>query len=147
MAVDRAALVLAGRQIGIRMEQLADRMLEPTGLSAVQAHLLLYVLRHDGQEAALTALHRQHGSSMAALSSGFKRLRAGGYIEAETCPLDNRRKRLRATPRARQLGAQLEQALNRGCETAYRGFTEEELKQLEQLQQRVLQNLAQPGNV
>lgn len=44
MEVDRRSLALQNRQISIRMEQLTDRMVERTGLSTAQAHLLMRIL-------------------------------------------------------------------------------------------------------
>ena len=79
MEVDRRSLALQNRQISIRMEQLTDRMVERTGLSTAQAHLLMRILRYGPEGTTLTELHRQCGYSMAALSNILKRLRKGGY--------------------------------------------------------------------
>lgn len=147
MEVDRRALALQNRQISIRMEQLTDRMVERTGLSTAQAHLLMRVLRYGQDGTTLTQLHRQCGYSMAALSNILKRLRKGGYVRAETTEADNRCKRLYATEQAEQVRAALDWALQSSCEAAFRGFTEGELCQLEAMQTRLLQNLADPGNV
>ena len=133
MEVDRRSLALQNRQISIRMEQLTDRMVERTGLSTAQAHLLMRILRYGPEGTTLTELHRQCGYSMAALSNILKRLRMGGYVRAETTEADNRCKRLLA--------------LQSSCEAAFEGFTEGELCQLEAMQKRLLQNLASPGNV
>ena len=142
MKVDRRALALKNRQVSIRMEQFTDRMVEKTGLSTAQAHLLMRILRYGTQGTTLTELHRQCGYSMASLSNILKRLRQGGYVRAETAEADNRCKRLYATDKAEQAGAALDRALQTSCEQAYRGFSEEELYQLETMQKRLLQNLA-----
>ena len=147
MKVDRRALALQNRQISIRMEQLTDHMVERTGLSTAQAHLLMRVLCHGPQGTTLTELHHQCGYSMAALSNILKRLRQGGYVAAQTTEADNRCKRLFATEQAKQAQAALDRALEKSCEAAFRGFSEEELRQLEALQKRLLQNLANPDNV
>ena len=68
-------------------------------------------------------------------------------MRAETTEVDNRCKRLYATEQAEQARAALDRALQSSCEAAFRGFTEEELCQLEAMQTRLLQNLADPGNV
>ena len=147
MEVDRRALALQNRQISIRMEQLTDRMVERTGLSTAQAHLLMRILRYGPEGTTLTELHRQCGYSMAALSNILKRLRKGGYVRAETTETDNRCKRLYATEQALQARNALDRALQGSCEAAFEGFSEEELCQLEAMQKRLLQNLASPGNV
>ena len=105
MEVDRRSLALQNRQISIRMEQLTDRMVERTGLSTAQAHLLMRILRYGPEGTTLTELHRQCGYSMAALSNILKRLRMGGYVRAETTEADNRCKRLFATEKAEQVRA------------------------------------------
>lgn len=145
MRPDHRTLVLENRQISIRMEQMTDQMVGRTGLSAAQAHLLLYILRHDDEGISLTDIHREFGYSMAALSNILKRLRAGGYVRAETSQRDNRRKRLYGTEKALSAQAALVQVLKESCETAYRGFSEEELCQLDALQKRMLENLAAPA--
>lgn len=147
MKVDRRTLALQNRQISIRMEQLTDRMVERTGLSTAQAHLLMRILRYGPEGTTLTELHRQCGYSMAALSNILKRLRKGGYVRAETTETDNRCKRLYATEQALQARNALDRALQGSCEAAFEGFSEEELCQLEAMQKRLLQNLASPGNV
>ena len=147
MKVDRRTLALQNRQISIRMEQLTDRMVERTGLSTAQAHLLMRILRYGPEGTTLTELHRQCGYSMAALSNILKRLRKGGYVRAETTEADNRCKRLYATEQALQARNALDRALQDSCEAAFEGFSEEELCQLEAMQKRLLQNLASPGNV
>lgn len=147
MKVDRRTLALQNRQISIRMEQLTDRMVERTGLSTAQAHLLMRILRYGPEGTTLTELHRQCGYSMAALSNILKRLRKGGYVRAETTETDNRCKRLYATEQALQTRNALDRALQGSCEAAFEGFSEEELCQLEAMQKRLLQNLASPGNV
>ena len=147
MKVDRRTLALQNRQISIRMEQLTDRMVERAGLSTAQAHLLMRILRYGPEGTTLTELHRQCGYSMAALSNILKRLRKGGYVRAETTEADNRCKRLYATEQALQARNALDRALQGSCETAFEGFSEEELCQLEAMQKRLLQNLASPGNV
>ena len=147
MKVDRRTLALQNRQISIRMEQLTDRMVERTGLSTAQAHLLMRILRYGPEGTTLTELHRQCGYSMAALSNILKRLRKGGYVRAEPTEADNRCKRLYATEQALQARNALDRALQGSCEAAFEGFSEEELCQLEAMQKRLLQNLASPGNV
>ena len=147
MKVDRRTLALQNRQISIRMEQLTDRMVERTGLSTAQAHLLMRILRYGPEGTTLTELHRQCGYSMAALSNILKRLRKGGYVRAETTEADNRCKRLFATEQAEQVRAALDRALKSSCDAALAGFTQGELCQLEAMQKRLLQNLANTDNV
>ena len=138
-------LVLENRQISIRMEQMTDQMVGRTGLSAAQAHLLLYILCHADEGISLTDIHREFGYSMGALSNILKRLRGGGDVRAEVSQRDYPRKRLYGTEKALAARSELEQALRESCEAVYRGFSEEELCQLEALQKRMLENLVAPA--
>lgn len=78
MKLDRDAMVRDNRQISIRMEIWANRAVAQQGLTAVQANMLLYILRHSDQGTSLTAIHQEFGYSMAALSGLLKRLREKG---------------------------------------------------------------------
>ena len=78
------------RWICIQVEQQLNRCLAPKGITAVQANILLYILRQSGRGVSLTDIHRTFGYSMATLSSMAKRLREKGYIRAERCRGDER---------------------------------------------------------
>lgn len=68
------------RWICIQVEQQLNRCLAPKGITAVQANILLYILRQSGRGVSLTDIHRTFGYSMATLSSMAKRLREKEYI-------------------------------------------------------------------
>ncbi len=62
------------RWICIQVEQQLNRCLAPKGITAVQANILLYILRQGGQGVSLTDIHRtwvlhghpfQHGQAAA----------------------------------------------------------------------------------
>ena len=143
MEVDRRSLATQNRQISIRMEQFTDRMVERTGLSTAQAHLLMRILSFGPEGTTLTELHRQCGYSMAALSNILKRLRKGGYVRAETTEADNHCKRLFATEKGEQVREFLDCAICTAQEQLCCGFSPEELNVLEQMQQKMLGNLSQ----
>lgn len=144
MALDRRRLALEGRQISIQLDLAATRSLAGTGITSVQAQALLYILQRGGTgaEASVTELHQVTGHAKATVSHLIKRLRQEGYVEAETCPQDNRRKRLVGTEKGKALQPLLEDTL-RGAEDAlYRGFSPGELDDLNHLQQKMLRNLS-----
>ena len=62
------------RQISVQTERLVNRILEQEGLTAMQASVLQYILRHAQYGTSLTEIHRSFGCSMATLSCIVKRL-------------------------------------------------------------------------
>lgn len=143
-SIDCAALMRDIRQIGIRLGLDWGRALAREGITGAQAQMLLHLL-HRGDGISLTALHRDTGFSMAALSGQLKSLREQGYIRAEPCPEDDRRKLFYATEKSRRLQETLDAALDRTKRQLYRGFSEEDLRTLERLQKQMLQNLSDCG--
>ena len=140
--VDLNALTRDNRQICIQMEMLANRSMLQVGLTAIQAHILLYILRHSDQGTSLTAIHREFGYSMAALCGLIKRLREKGYVRVEQCDGDNRCKVLFSTEKAMQIKDFLDQSIQQIQHQLYDHFTQTELITLHQLQGKMMQNLS-----
>ena len=140
--IDRSALMRDTRQIGIRLGMQCNKTLEREGITGGQGQILLYILRHPAAGVSLTALHQASGFSMASISGQVKHLREKGYVRAESCAEDDRRKILYATEKSRRLQEFLDQALQTTQQQLYRDFTEEELGTLERLQKKMLQNLS-----
>ena len=80
MEVNRTVLIQENRQINIQLEQAGNRAMAQKGLTAIQAHVLLYILDHSEQGISLTDIHREFGYSMAAMSGLVKRLREKEYV-------------------------------------------------------------------
>ena len=139
---DQNILMLENRRIGILLEFLGDRMTATQGLSATQAQMLLYILRHTKAGTSLTEIHREFGYSMAALSNILKRLRNHGYVRVEACLEDNRCKRIYATQEAVNLESFLLDAVQNVCNRAYQEFSDGELAELDRLQKKILKNLS-----
>lgn len=140
--LDREQLLRDNRRISIRMEQWATHSLGITELTAVQAQVLMYILARSGQGTSLTAIHREFGYSMAALSSMVKRLKEKGYVRVEHCVGDDRRKLLFATDKAKQTEEFLYRATGLIQERLYECFSPEELATLDRLQKKLLNNLS-----
>ena len=139
---DQERLLQEGRWLYIQLEQCVSRRLAPRGITAVQAHILLFLLCREEQGTLLTDIHRAFGYSMATLSGMVKRLREKGYIRVERCEEDDRRRLLFATDKARQLCPALEEAIQGVHNQLYDGFSQEELGTLDRLQGKLLQNLS-----
>ena len=67
MEVNRSVLIQENRQINIQLEQSGNRAMAQKGLTAIQAHILLYILDHSDRGISLTDIHREFGYSMAAM--------------------------------------------------------------------------------
>lgn len=143
MAIDRGVLVLENRRISIRMEQLTDQLMARKGLTAAQANMLFFILGHSNEGTSLTDIHRKFGFSKAALCRILKYLRQNGYVRAEACLGDERRKILFGTEKGTQVQKFLKDAVCEACDQAYQGFSEEELRELDRLQKKMIQNLTE----
>ena len=142
MKTDRRRLALANRRISIRTELLTDRLVSRTGLTAAQAHMLFFILRHSAKGTSLTDIHREFGFSKATLCRILKQLRQTGYVRAEPCAEDERRKLLFGTEKGAQVERVLDQAVCQACDQLYEGFSEAELLELDRLQKKMMQNLS-----
>lgn len=140
MAVDKSAMIRDNRHISIQLELWCNRALAQEDLTSIQAQILLCILRSPNGT-SLTAIHRDSGYSMAAISNLIKRLREKGYVRAEPCAGDDRCKLLFATERGRQVQKFLDESIHGTQDWLYRGFSAEELETLDQLQKKMLRNL------
>ena len=140
--VDRSQLIRDNRWISIQMEQWVNRTLEPVGLTAAQASILLHVLNQGEEGTSLTAIHRAFGYSMPTLSGMLKRLREKGYLRVEPCADDDRCKKLLGTEKGRRLRRELEERSRQMEERLYSCFTSEELRDLDALQRKLLGHLS-----
>ena len=142
METDRGAMVRDNRQISIQLELLANRVMAQKGLTTIQAHMLLYILAHSAQGTSLTDIHREFGYSMAALSGLVKRLREKGYVRAEPCVRDDRRKLLFGTRKGEEVRDFLDRTILLAQDQLYREFSAQELAELDRLQKKMLRNLS-----
>ena len=108
--IDENRLVHDNRLISIKMEQLANSALAQSELTAVQAHILQYILGRSESGTTLTAIHREFDCSMGSLSCILKRLREKGYIRMEGCKSDDRQKLIFATEKGEESSAFLNRA-------------------------------------
>lgn len=145
MASDRGLLVQDSRQINIQLDLLVNRLLAPADITVVQAQLLLYILRHSREGASATAMQHSSGHSKATISKLIKRLREKGYVQAQPCREDDRRRLLFVTDKGRELQDFLVASIRTAHDQLYRDFSPEELAELDRLQKKMLHNLAGSG--
>ena len=141
-AAEQRQILRENRWICVQMEQYVNRCLAPVGLTAIQAYILLYILRHSDQGTSLTAIHREFGYSMPTLSGMLKRLRSKGYVRVEHCDGDDRRKLRFGTEKGQQVHTYLDRSIRRVQDRLCDHFTQEELDTLSPLQGKMLENLS-----
>ena len=135
MDVDLGEMVKDSRFIGMQLSSRGSRALSDQGLTPIQAHVLLFILKHSERGTSLTEIHREMGYSMAATSGLIKRLREKGFVRVEPYKLDERKKLLFATEKGETVRESMDNLV-------YRGFTEEEIRTLDCLQKKMLRNLS-----
>ena len=140
--MDLSMVARDNRQISIRLELWVNRELSREGLTGGQAQILMYILEHSERGTSLTALHREFGCSMAAISGLVKRLRKKGYVRVGHCQGDDRCKLLFGTEKGKEIQAFLDDSLQKTQAWIYRGLTGEELATLDRLQKKILRNLS-----
>lgn len=141
MAMDIGTLARNNRQIGIQLELWANHMLSKEQLTGCQSQVLLYILCHSDKGTSLTAIHHAYGYSKATLSQLIKQLREKGYVRAEPCQGDDRRKLLYGTEKGVRLLHFLRDANQQAMKWLHQQFTAEEIAELEFLQNKLLQSL------
>ena len=138
MRTDRRTLILENRRISIGIEQLTDQLMARKGLTAAQANMLFFILSHSDEGTSLTDIHCEFGFSKAALCRILKYLRQNGYVRAEACLGDERRKNLFGTEKGAQVQNFLKGAVCEACDQAYQEFSDEELRELDRLQKKII---------
>lgn len=135
-------MVKDSRFIGMQLSSRGSRALSDQGLTPIQAHVLLFILKHSERGTSLTEIHREMGYSMAATSGLIKRLREKGFVRVEPYKLDERKKLLFATEKGETVRESMDKSMNDLPNLVYRGFTEEEIRTLDCLQKKMLRNLS-----
>lgn len=135
-------LIQDGRQIGIGLDQLINRILARADITGVQALTLLYILQNSQNGVSVTSLHLASGHSKATVSKLVKRLWEKGYVSLEPSREDGRQRLLYGTEEGRQLKVFLERSIAASENKLYRGFSPGDLEALDRLQKKMLENLS-----
>ena len=127
------------KQVGSRI---FDRMLAEANIDAfngAQGRILYVLWQWDG--ISISQLSSQTSLANTTLTSMLDRMEQSGLIRRKPSPRDRRQQLIVLTEQARSLRADYDRISQRANERYYRGFTEEEVRQLEGYLQRVLNNL------
>lgn len=109
------------------------------GLYVGQPQVLDFVRTNPG--CTQTEIANALGVSPASIAFSTKRLQATGALMKQVNSLDMRRNRLYVTPEGIESLDCFENRMSEYNEKIFKGFTEEELKQLENFSERVNENL------
>lgn len=116
------------------------------GLSDLGAPMILFVLKHRGQEGEI-AVQRQLADilhvSPATIAVSLKSLERGGYVEKRPDAADARRKRIALTSKGNDAVEMCAAVFRTVDDRMFHGFTKEETRLLTAYLRRMLENLHQ----
>lgn len=127
------------KQVGTR---LFDRMLAEADIDAfngAQGRILYVLWQEDG--VTISTLSSKTSLANTTLTSMLDRMEAGGLIHRAPSPTDRRASLIRLTDKARSLQDDYDRISQQMNEQYYKGFSDDEIRTLESLLQRVLSNL------
>lgn len=131
------------KQLHIAMEQHGRESLGGYDMTPAQSLMLDYLLTRKGGVPYATDLHIESGISKSAISSTLKGLRKKGYLEMTIDPVDDRKKQIVLTDKARQAEQQIEASLQKRQACLCQEIPEQNLKILEESLRHMLANMKQ----
>lgn len=116
-----------------------ERELSKTGVFRSQHQLLMYISKFPDASQKDIANHQHVSTATVAVS--LKKMEKGGYIIREVDKNDNRYNKIRITEKGQKIVDDSAQTFRIVNDASFRGFSEEELKQLEHFVERIRINL------
>ena len=123
----------------LRKWHLSKRMNAMEGLYYGQIHLLEYIINHPGCNQKDIA--DMFALSKASVTKSVKRMLNNDIITRQVNSDDERQFELYATEKGIQLARECSRIYDDTSELAYKGFSEEELKQFDEYLSRIMENL------
>lgn len=143
MNIDTRNILYDMKKINTGIEAELNRNMADIGLTASQGHILIYILKYAGGCTNATKIHQELAISRATVSGLLKKLRLKGYIEFRDNGEDERLKMITVTPAGVELKGKLDANFQQTVMLLYEGFSKQDLKKLDQLQKKILNNLNQ----
>lgn len=104
--------------------------------------ILLHILLQEGREGICSSdICAESGLSRASISGILKLLRRKGYLTMESLPEDERRKKIVLTEKVYTVRNEIEEEIKNQLKCMCRGISEEELRLVEDVLQRMIHNL------
>lgn len=116
-----------------------DRRLSATGVYRSQHQILMYVA--DNPFVSQIELARMYGVSGATVAVSLKKLEKGGYIVREADEKDGRLNHISITDKGRKVVADSVKIFRNTELCMFRGFTEQDMKQMGEFLDRIYENL------
>lgn len=129
------------RRIGVKRRQVMDRSFEEFGVTPSQ-HFVLMELGHMGDVPSQVQIAEEMHVTPASVARTVKCLDGAGFIE-RTAGSDVRRNEIHITSKGRELIQRSRSFFREMDERIFHSFSPEELKQMESMLERVLDNLTQ----
>ena len=136
-------IMKANKYIHYKVETAITAQLSKTDLTAAQSHVLMCIM--DGGDIYSSDIHRRLHISRSSVSGLIKKLRANGYITYESdgeCS-DERHKRICVTDKAWEHKAEIDRCMKNIENTAFEGFSDDELDTLSRLLAKMAENTKQ----
>lgn len=120
----------------------ADAVLRPLGLTCAQSDILLFLALRGAEETTVQDIGAHFHLKHPTVVGLVRRLEAKGFVQTAVSARDRRCRLVRVTDRFEQVQRVMEQ--NRAVldERSSRGFSDEELRTLRRLLERVYQNVS-----
>ena len=132
-------LITRIKQVGGRV---FERILAEKGIDAfngAQGRILYVLWQTDGEP--ISELSRQTGLAMTTLTSMLDRMEGSGLIYRDRGDKDRRKIRIYLTSQARELETAYNDVTREISDIYYKGLSQDEIEQLEELLRRVLANV------
>lgn len=137
---------LISRQLGQAHRAAIQAQLQAAGLGEVGHPLLMSVLQCSGEDSGQECQAQQDLAQMlhispAAVANSLKSLERAGYIRRRPGPKDARRNQVILTQKGASAVAECQEIFQKISLKMLRNFSDEEQRQLESFQRRMLENL------
>lgn len=129
------------KKISVHQKSGMDASLSSYNLTSSQLHVLFLLDRHGGEMTQRT-LEEALGVSHPTVVGLVSRLEKQGFITTEIDPDDRRHKKILPTEKALNLKEELGRARSENERKMTSGFSEKELKQLNEFLQRIYANIS-----
>ncbi len=131
------------KETGLALTRCDRELLRIGDLTPAENHLLGYFLGHENLDLCATDLHLIFGISKPTVSALLKSLKKKGYLQIETLPQDERKKRILLTAKAYGIREQIKMALHARQESLCRGISAQEVAFLKQILEKLIANMGQ----
>lgn len=130
------------KKVNLGIESSVNTMMASKGITAAQCDVLAYLLSSKKPGLYATDIHQNLGISRAAVSALLKKMKNRGLLAFRSDPADERQKQILLTEEAGRFQADLDQCMERTVMKLYQGFTVEETQHLQELLQKMWDNLS-----